>query len=149
MLFKQKLGQSNVTSLGERVRRLTVILKNPNKRTKPVMGKIMHTIRDLPPAAREATTFDRGNEIVSWPHLQAETGKQTWVCDPSSPWQKGTVENTYRRLRGWLRRKRDFRRMIDHDMKLICDLPNNRPCKCHGWKTPAEVFREKMIEELK
>ena len=48
MLFKQKLGQSNVTSLVERVSRFTVILKNPNKRTKPVMAKIMSAIKDLP-----------------------------------------------------------------------------------------------------
>ena len=48
MLFKQKLGQNNVTSLVERVSRFTVILKNPNKRTKPVMGKIMKSLKDLP-----------------------------------------------------------------------------------------------------
>lgn len=149
MLFKQKLGQSNVTSLVERVSRFTVILKNPNKRTKPVMGKIMDAIRDLPLAARKSITFDRGTEFVSWPHLQAEIGTQTWFCDPSSPWQKGTVENTNRRLRRWLPRTRDIRSMKDHDMKMICDRLNNTPRKCLGWKTPAEVFREKVMEELR
>lgn len=97
MLFKQSLGQPNVTSLVERASRFTVLLKNPNKRTKPVMGKIMRAIRDLPHLARKSITFDRGTEFVSWPHLQAEIGTQTWFCDPSSPWQKGTVENTNRR----------------------------------------------------
>ena len=147
MLFKQKLGQSNVTSLVERVSRFTVILKNPNKRTKPVMGKIMSAIRDLPFVARRSITFDRGTEFVSWPHLQAEIGTQTWFCDPSSPWQKGTVENTNRRLRRWLPRKRDIRQCTDHDMKVICDRLNNTPCKCLGWKTPAEVFRKKNVGE--
>ena len=85
MLFKQKLGQTNVTSLVERVSRFTVILKNPNKRTKPVMGKIMSAIKDLPLVARRSITFDRGTEFVSWPHLQAEIGTQAWFCDPSSP----------------------------------------------------------------
>ncbi len=148
MLFEQKLGQSNVTSLVERVSRFTVILKNPNKRTKPVMGKIMKAIKDLPLIARRSITFDRGTEFVSWPHLQAELGTQTWFCDPSSPWQKGTVENTNRRARRWLPRKRDIRAMTDHDIKQICDQLNNTPRKCLGWKTPAEVFREKMMEEL-
>lgn len=69
-----------------------MLLKNPNKRTKPVMGKIMKAVRDLPYIARRSITFDRGTEFVSWPHLQAEIGTQTWFCDPSSPWQKGTVE---------------------------------------------------------
>lgn len=148
MLFKQSLGQSNVTSIVERVSRFTVLLKNPNKRTKPVMGKIMKAISDLPLAARKSITFDRGTEFVSWPHLQAQTGTQIWFCDPSSPWQKGTVENTNRRARRWLSRKRDIRQLSDHDMKVICDRLNNTPRKCLGWKTPAEVFREKMMEEL-
>ena len=54
MLFEQKLGQTNVTSLVERVSRFTVILKNPNKRTKPVIGKIIKAIRDLPHLARRS-----------------------------------------------------------------------------------------------
>ena len=148
MLFKQKLGQANVTSLVERVSRFTVILKNPSRRTKPVMGKIIKAIKDLPHQARRSITFDRGSEFMDWPHLQAEIGIQTWFCDPSSPWQKGTVENTNRRLRRWLPRKRDISAMSDHDMKQICDRLNNTPRKCLGWKTPAEVFREKMMAEM-
>lgn len=148
MLFKQALGQSNVTSLVERVSRFTVLLKNPNKRTKPVMGRIMKAVRDLPHLARKSITFDRGTEFVSWPHLQAEIGTQTWFCDPSSPWQKGTVENTNRRVRRWLPRKRDITAVSDHDLKMICDRLNATPRKCLGWKTPAEVFREKMLEEM-
>jgi len=59
ILFKLKLGQTNVTSLVERVSRFTVILKTPNKRTKPVMGKIMRAIKDLPLVARRSIKFDR------------------------------------------------------------------------------------------
>ena len=149
MLFKQKLGQTNVTSLVERVSRFTVILRNPNRRTKPVMGKIIKAIKDLPHQARRSITFDRGSEFMNWPHLQAEIGTQTWFCDPSSPWQKGTVENTNRRARRWLPRKRDIRSMTDQDIKEISDRLNNTPRKCLGWKTPAEVFREKMLEEMR
>ena len=85
MLFKQKLGQTNVTTLVERVSRFTVALKNPNRRTKPVMGKIIKAIKDLPLVARRSITFDRGSEFMNWPHLQAEIGTQTWFCNPSSP----------------------------------------------------------------
>jgi len=113
MLFEQMLGQTNVTTLVERVSQFTVILKNPNTRTKPVMGKIIKAIKNLPHIARRSITFDRGTEFVSWPHLQAQTGTQTWFCDPSSPWQKGTVENTNRRARRWLPRKRDIRKLTD------------------------------------
>lgn len=148
MLFEQRLGQTNVTSLVERVSRFSVILKNPNKRTKPVMDKIIKAIKDLPHVARRSITFDRGSEFVSWPHLQAKIGTQTWFCDPASPWQKGTVENTNRRARRWLPRKRDIRTMSDHDIKVISDRLNNTPRKCLGWKTPAEVFRENMLKEI-
>ena len=65
MLFKLKPGHSTVTSLVERVSRFTVLLKNPNKRTKPVMGKIMKAVRDLPHLARKSITFDRGTEFVN------------------------------------------------------------------------------------
>ncbi len=125
------------------------------------MGKIMKAVRDLPHLARKSITFDRGTEFVSWPHLQAKLGTQTWFCDPSSPWQKGTVENTNRRARRWLPRKRDITaltpshglqanhcRAVDHDLKMISDRLNATPRKCLGWKTPAEVFREKMMEEM-
>ena len=148
MLFKQELGRSNVTSLVERFSRFTVLLKNPSRHTKRVMAKIMAAIRELPHPARRSITFDCGTEFTSWPHLQAENGTKIWFCDPSSPWQKGTVENTNRRVRRWLPRKRDIRTLTDHDMKVICDRLNNPPRKCLGWKTPAEVFREKMMEEL-
>ncbi len=79
-----------------------------NKRMKPVMGKIIKAVHDLPHIARRSITFDRGTAFVSWPHLQAKMGTQTWFCDPSSPWQKGTMENTNRRARRWLPRKRDI-----------------------------------------
>ena len=107
MLFKQQFGQANVTSLVERVSRFTVLLRNPNKKTKPVIGKVIDAIRSLPRRSRRSITFDRGTEFVSWPHLQSEIGTQTWFCDPSAPWQKGTVENTNRRARRWLPRKLD------------------------------------------
>ncbi|PCH99033.1 MAG: IS30 family transposase [Rhodobacteraceae bacterium] len=135
MLFKQRLGQTNVTTLVERVSRFTVILKNPNRRTKPVVGKIIKAIKDLPHIARRSITFDRGSEFMNWPHLQAELGIQTWFCDPSSPWQKGTVENTNRRARRWLPRKRDIRLLSDQDIKQICDRLNDTPRKYDGAPT--------------
>ncbi len=147
MLFKQHFGQANVTSLVERVSRFTVILKNDSKKTKPVMGKIIKAIRTLPQSARKSITFDRGTEFVSWPHLQAEIGTQSWFCDPSAPWQKGTVENTNRRARRWLPRKLDPTTLTNHHLKMICQNLNETPRRCLGWKTPAEVFAEKMLED--
>src|SRR5690606_11532439 len=113
MLFKQHFGTGNVTSLVERVSRFTVLLKNENKRTSLVLGKLARAIRHLPLQSRKSITFDRGTEFVGWPHLQADIGTQIWFCDPSAPWQKGTVENTNRRARRWLPRNLDMGRVSD------------------------------------
>ena len=147
MLFRQRFGCANVTSLVERVSRFTVLLKNADKRTRPVMEKVIAAIRALPQPACRSITFDRGTEFVSWPHLQAEIGTSSWFCDPSAPWQKGTVENTNRRARRWLPRERDIGQLSDHDIREICYRLNATPRKCLGWKTPAEVFRAKMLEK--
>ena len=77
----------------EQISRFTVLLKNPNKRTKPVMGKIMSAIGDLLLAARKSITFDRGAEFVSWPYLRAQLGTQIWFCD----W----LNNMPRKCLGW------------------------------------------------
>lgn len=146
VLFQQRFGQANVTSLIERVSRFTVILKNGSRRSIPVMDKIIAAIGALPFAARRSITFDRGSEFVTWPHLQAQTGTKSWFCDPQSPHQKGAVENTNRRARRWLPRKADIRQMTDADIRAITDRMNDTPRKCLGWRTPAEVFAEKMME---
>ena len=146
VLFRQHFGQSNVTSLIERVSRFTVLLRNTSKRSKPVMGKITKAIRTLPLAARKSITFDRGSEFVNRPHLQAELGTDAWFCDPQSPHQKGAVENTNRRLRRFLPREIDLKLMTDDDIRAITDRMNGTPRKCLGWRTPAEVFAQKMME---
>ena len=85
MLFKQKRGQTSVTALVERVSRFTIVLKNQNRRTKSVMGKIITAMKDLPLVARRSITIDRGRAFMNWPHLQVENGRQTWFCALSSP----------------------------------------------------------------
>ena len=77
------------------------------------------------------------------PCLQASIGAQTWFCDPQSPWQKGTVENTNRRARKWLSREVDPLSLSNCDLTDICNHLNATPRKCLGYKTPAEVFRQK------
>ena len=147
MLFKQKFGQTNVTSMVERLSRFTLILKNRDRRTRPIMDSLIHVLGALPVKARRSVTFDRGSEFIDWPHLQANVGIQTWFCDPQSPWQKGTVENTNRRARRWLPREIDPTTISESQLKSIYDGLNSTPRKCLGWKTPAEVFKEKVLDK--
>lgn len=89
MLFEQRFGQTYFISLVERTSRFTVLLKNPSKRTKPVMGKVIRAIRDLPIAARKSIIFDRGTEFVSWPHLQGRDRDTDVVLRSLSALAKG------------------------------------------------------------
>jgi len=86
--FRQKFGPANVTTLIERLSRFLVVLRNPEKRAKPIMAQIAEALRPLPRNARRSVNFDRGSEFIDWPHLQAEIGARTWFCDPQSPWQR-------------------------------------------------------------
>lgn len=130
----------------ERVSRATVLLRNTTKRSKPVMSKILDAIGILPLAARKSITSDRGSELVTRLHLQAETGTRSWFCDAQSPHQKGAVENTKRRIRRFLPRETDMRQMTDAEIRAITGRMNDTPRRCPGWRTPAETFAQKMME---
>ncbi len=96
-----------MTSLVERVSRFAIFLRNNDRQSRPVMDGLVQALQALPHLARRSITFDRGTEFTDWPYLQASIGTQTWFCDPQSPWQKGTVENTNGRVRKWLSRDVD------------------------------------------
>ena len=143
--FRKKFGKANVTSLVERVSRFTIFLRNNDRQSKPIMDGLIDVLGPLPHLARRSITFDRGTEFTDWPYLQAGLGVQTWFCDPQSPWQKGTVENTNRRARKWLSRETDPLTIEANDLHEVCAHLNSTPRKCLGFRTPAEVFRQKVL----
>jgi transposase, IS30 family len=147
--FRKKFGKANVTSLVERVSRFAIFLRNNDRQSRPVMNGLVQALQTLPHLARRSITFDRGTEFTDWPYLQASIGIQTWFCDPQSPWQKGTVENTNRRVRKWLSREVDPLSVTDADLIAICNQLNETPRKCLGYRTPAEVFRKKLLAQLR
>ena len=146
VMFRKEFGKANVTSLVERVSRFAVVLKNPDRQSKPVMEGLIDNLSPLPAEARRSITFDRGTEFSAWQHLKDGLGVEPWFCDPQSRWQKGTVENTNNRLRRYLPRKADPTAFTDRYLRSICDRLNATPRKCLGYQTPAEVFRAKLME---
>ena len=147
--FRKKFGKANVTSLVERVSRFAIFLRNNDRQSRPVMNGLVQALQTLPHLARRSITFDRGTEFTDWPYLQASIGTQTWFCDPQSPWQKGTVENTNRRVRKWLSREVDPLSVTHADLIEICNQLNATPRKCLGYRTPAEVFRKKLLAQMR
>ena len=146
VLFRQEFGQANITTLVERVSRYTVALRNGGRQSKPVMETMIAGLSPLPAPARRSITLDRGTEFTAWAHLHAGLGVDTWYCDPQAPWQKGTIENTNGRLRRYLPRKSDPTAITNRYLRSICDRLNATPRKCLDFRTPAEVFREKLME---
>lgn len=138
--------KANVTSLVERISRFAVVLKNPDRQSKPIMEGLVDSMSSLPAHARQSITFDRGTEFSAWQHMKDGLGAAPWFCDPHSPWQKGTVENTNNRLRRYLPRKSDPTTFTNRYLRSICDRLNATPRKCLGYQTPAEVFRTKLME---
>lgn len=146
MLFRQEHGPANVTTLVERRSRYVVLVRNNDRQSKPIVSRLIDTLAPLPAKARRSITFDRGSEFAAWRALEPGLGAKAWFCDPQAPWQKGTVENTNRRLRRHLPRDADVLRVTDRTIVGLCDRLNATPRKCLGFRTPAEAFRDHLME---
>src|SRR3954467_4800818 len=98
LIFRKEHGKANVTSLVERTSRFTFLLPNEDKRSTAVAAGIVGGRRGLPAGARRTITFDRGTEFAAYPERARELDVASYFCDPHSPWQKGSVENTHGRV---------------------------------------------------
>ncbi|EGL62366.1 IS30 family transposase [Agrobacterium sp. ATCC 31749] len=104
------------------------------------MDKIVRAFSLLPAFARQSFTFDRGTEFAGFRALEEGIGACSWFCDPSAPWQKGTVENTNKRIRRFLPGSTDLAVVSQRDLLRLTRHINDQPRKCLGYRTPAEVF---------
>ena len=77
--------------------------------------------------------------------LEEELKTEVYFAEPHKPWQRGTNENTNDMLRFFFPKGFDFRTITQEDVDFVVDLLNNRPRKCLGWRTPAEVFSLKSV----
>ena len=146
MIFERAQGNANVATLVERKTRYTVLLRNNDRKSRPLMSRLIIEMSPLPADARRSITFDRGFEFTAWRELHRGMGTKAWFCDPQAPWQKGTVENTNKRVRRYLPRDTALLTLTNQSIKLICQRLNATPRKCLGYRTPAEAFREELMQ---
>lgn len=147
LAFQREHGHANVTSLIERKSRYTLLVKNRNKSTTPVISGIAERLKSLPPTSRQSITFDRGFEFMSYPLLRQAYGIHSYFCDPRSPWQKGAVENNNGRLRRYLPSNTNIEALPDTELHALCVRMNNTPRKCLNYRTPQEAFSEYLQQE--
>lgn len=149
MIFRKEHGPANVATMVERKTRFTVLFRNNDRRSKPIMNRLIDLMSPLPQFARRSLTFDHGLEFFSWRELEKGIGTQTWFCDPKAPWQKGSVENMNKRVRRYLPPDTVILTLPDQAMVRLCDRLNATPRKCLGFRTPAEVLREHLVAHTK
>src|SRR4051812_28381539 len=152
------LGSSAVGTLVERTTRFTMLLHLPRmpghgdgERVKngpalaghgaeAVCGSITRAIKTLPEQLRRSLTWDQGAELSQHAQLRIDTGVQVYFCDPHSPWQRGTNENTNGLLRQYFPKGTDLSAHSAAALAAVAATLNGRPRKTLGWRTPAEAF---------
>ncbi len=109
-----------------------------------VRDSIGRTITTLPEQLRRSLTWDQGAEMAQHARLKADTGLHVYFCDPHSPWQRGTNENTNGLLRQYFPKGTDLSAHSTDDLEAVALAFNTRPRKTLGWRTPAEAFDERL-----
>jgi len=156
------LNKSAIGTLVERTTRYTMLLHLP-----PMDGhRILAPIKNGPPLAghgaqavnvaiaaqfatlpnqlRRSLTWDQGSELAQHVQLKIDTGLQVYFCDPHSPWQRGTNENTNGLLRQYFPKGTDLSRWSIEDLTAVTATLNSRPRKTLQWRTPAEAFADHL-----
>ena len=98
----------------------------------------------LPASVRWSLTWDQGIEMARHHEFPAATTMPVYFCEPRSPWQRGTNENTNGLLRQYFPKGTDLARHSADDLAAVADALNSRPRKTLGWRTPAEVLDEHL-----
>jgi IS30 family transposase len=134
-------NNTHIATLVERHTRFTVLLKVPNKNTATVVAALAKQVRKLPHELRRSLTWDRGKEMADHKSFTIATNVQVYFCDPRSPWQRGSNENTNGLLRQYFPRGTDLSRFSQTHLNRIALRLNQRPRKTLGFETPTDRLR--------
>lgn len=130
---------SAIGTLVERSTRFTILLHLPIDRTAESVATAMITAMSaLPDHLRRSITWDRGSEMAGWQDISLQLQAPVYFCDPRSPWQRGTNENTNRLLRFWFEKGSDLGGYSEADLKTVADKLNTRPRPTLNLDTPAQ-----------
>lgn len=160
------LGSSAIGTLVERKTRFTLLLHLPRMEghgktgsqkngpalaghgAEAVRDAITATIVDLPAHLRRSLTWDQGAEMAQHARLRIETGLDIYFCDPQSPWQRGSNENTNGLLRQYFPKGTDLSLHGADELSAVAHALNSRPRKTLGWRTPAEAFADVLKHDI-
>ena len=136
---------THVATLVERSSRFVMLVRVRGKDTESVVAALGERIRRLPKTTIDTLTWDRGTEMAAHKQFTVATDVAVYFCDPKSPCQRATSENTNRLLRQYLPRKTDLSVYGQHDLDLIALKLNTRPRKTLGYSTPAATLAKTAV----
>jgi len=140
------IGKDNASAIGtlvERSTRFVMLLHLPNGYTADEVRTAMtSTIKTLPAALRRSVTWDQGSEMAGHAQFSVDTGVQVYFCDPRSPWQRGSNENTNGLLRQYFPKGTDFTKVTRRQLNAAADSLNGRPRMTLEWMTPSEKLAQ-------
>ena len=145
-LIKGAGNKSAVGVLVERSSRLVLLAKMADATAESALAAFTLKFRSIAEPMRVSLTYDQGKEMMRHKELAAATGLRVYFCDPHSPWQKPTCENTNGLLRDYLPKGTDLSVYTQAELDAIADSMNNRPRQTLGWDTPLQVFARMLAQ---
>lgn len=137
-------GGSQIATLVERQTRYVMLVKLDGKDSPTVVNALIKNARKLPQELYKSLTWDRGTEMHGHKRFTMATDIQVYFCDPQSPWQRGSNENTNGLLRQYMPKGIDISGYSQPQLNAIARQLNQRPRKTLGFHTPAEMFSERV-----
>jgi len=145
-LIKGAGNKSAVGVLVERSSRLVLLARMADATAESALAAFTMKLRSIAQPMRVSLTYDQGKEMMRHKELAAATGLRVYFCDPHSPWQKPTCENTNGLLREYLPKGTDLSVYTQAELDAIADSMNNRPRQTLGWDTPLQVFARMLAQ---
>jgi len=139
---------SYIATLVERHSRFAMLIKVPSKETEAVVAALTQHVRKLPATLKRSLTWDRGLEMAKHKEFTVATKVQVYFCDPQSPWQRGTNENTNLLLRQYFPRGTDLSGYSQAQLDQVSLRLNQRPRKTLGFETPASKLRASVASTV-
>ncbi len=135
-------NNSQIATLVERQTRLVMLVRVPNKDTKTVIDVLIKQAHKLPRELYKSLTWDRGKEMADHKRFSLDTDIKVYFCDPQSPWQRGSNENTNGLLRQYFPKGMDLSNVHQNRLNAVARRLNERPRKTLEYRTPAERFAQ-------
>ncbi len=149
-LIKGAGNRSAIAVLVERTTRLVLLAKMPDATAASALAAFTTKLRSIAePILRQTLTYDQGKEMSRHQELTANTGVNVYFCDPHSPWQRGTCENTNGLLRQYFPKGTDLSVYTQEQLDAVADQMNHRPRATHNYQSPIVVYADflKLLQQ--